>query len=237
MSQNQACPYDDATLLDYLRGAVPTAVQQSIEQSPDCREAAQQLAAEVRLLTPLLREAVCPDIDLLLDYQEGRLTGTQRLIVHRHLQRCQQCQAEVAMFGAIDAVPNVDAPSFFRRVVEALFQPPTLSAVPTRGGGLYRTQTRTPQITILLRTSKVTGKPRTWTLYGQLRADGEAPMVDGERITLQSLDKPENAAIEAVIEANGVFTCKGLAAGRYSLHVITAEEEILIRELKVGDAM
>jgi hypothetical protein len=235
MANHQACQFDDATLLNYLRDAVPPAVRQTIEQSPDCLQAARQLADEVRLLTPLLREVVCPEIDLLIDYQEGRITGTPRLVIHRHVQRCKQCQAELAMFGAIDAVPNVDPPSLFRRVVEALFQPPTLSAVPTRGGGIYRTQTRTPQINILLRTSKVTGKPRTWTLYGQLRTDDEASVVRCERITLQALDKPAKAAIEAVIEANGVFTCKGLAAGRYSLHVITPEEEILIRELKVGD--
>jgi hypothetical protein len=137
----------------------------------------------------------------------------------------------------VDAVPNQDAPSFFRRVIEALFQAPTLSPVPTRGGGIYRTQARTPQVNILLRTSKVAGKPRAWTLYGQLRTDDEAQALHCERITLQALDKPESPLVDAVVEANGVFTCKGLAAGRYALRIITPDEEILIRELKVGDEL
>jgi hypothetical protein len=234
MSNNPLCPYDDVTLLNYIRNAVSADVKQTIEQSPICLAAVRELADEIQLLTPFLREAVCPDIDTLLDYQEGRITGTPRLVIHQHIQRCQQCQAELAMFGAIDAVSNVEQPSFLRRVVEALFQAPTLSAAPTRGGGIYRTQTRTPQISILLRTSKVTGKSRTWTLYGQLRTDDDAPLVQYERVSLQRLDKPADAPIEAVTEA-GVFTCKGLAAGRYSLHVITADEEILLRELKIGD--
>ncbi len=235
MPKNERCQFDDVTLLDYVRNAVPADVRQTIEESPDCIKAAQKLADEMRVLTPLFRETVCPEIDTLIDYQEGRITGTPRLVIYQHIQKCKQCQAELAMFGAIDAVPNVEQPAFFRRVVEALFQAPTLSPVAVRGGGLYRTQVRTPQINILLRTSKATGKPRTWTIYGQLRTDDEAQNIQCERIVLQALDKPDNIEIETVVEAHGVFTCKGLAPGRYSLRVVTPDEEILIRELKVGD--
>jgi len=235
MSKNELCQFDDAMLLNYIRNAVPADVRQTIEKSPECIQAARKLVDEMRVLTPLLREAVCPEIDTLIDYQEGRITGTPRLVIYQHVQQCKQCQAELAMFGAIDVVPNGEQPSFFRRVVEALFQAPTLSAVAVRGGGIYRTHVRTPQINILLRTSQATGRPRTWTLYGQLRADDESPLVQPERIVLQALDKPDTAEIEAVGEANGVFICKGLAPGRYSLRIILSDEEILIRELKVGD--
>ncbi|MFN8492363.1 MAG: hypothetical protein U0350_32480 [Caldilineaceae bacterium] len=235
MSVNQGCQFDDATLLDYVRNAVPADVRRTIEASPDCVQAARRLADEMRVLTPLLRETVCPEIDTLIDYQEGRIKGTQRLVVYQHVQQCKQCQAELAMFGAIDNVPNVEQPAFFRRVVEAFFQAPTLSPVAVRGGGFYRTQVRTPQVNLLLRTSQATGKPRTWTLYGQLRADDETPLIQPERIVLQALDKPDNPEIDAVVEAHGVFTRKGLAAGRYALRVIMPDEEILIRELKVGD--
>lgn len=231
MAQTQACPFDDATLLDYLRDAVPTAVRARIEQSPACRQAAQQLAAEVTLLTPLLREAVCPEIELLLDYQEGRLTGTQRLVVHHHLQRCQQCQAEVAMFGAIDAVPTVEPPSFLRRVVEAFFQSPTLSPAPVRGGVLFY---RTPQIGIHLYSIKSPGKARTWVLQGLVRTVDDQPFTQCEDILLANLAEPEAPTQHALLDPSGTFRFSNLEASRYRLHLITAEEEILIREITVG---
>lgn len=231
MAQKQACPFDDATLLAYLRDAVPATVRQSIEQSPACRHAAQQLAAEVRLLTPLLREAVCPEIEQLLEYQEGRLTGTPRLVVHQHLQRCKQCQAEVAMFGAIDAVPAVAPPSLVRRVVAALFQPPTLSPVPVRGGMLFY---RAPQIGIYLYSLKSPGKARTWVLQGLVRTVDDQPFTACEELRLVNLDEPALPALPATLDPAGAFRFSDLEMGRYRLHLITAEEEILIREIAVG---
>ena len=53
MSLRQVCQFDDTTLLNYVRNAVPAAVRQTIEASPDCIQAAQKLADEMRVLTPL----------------------------------------------------------------------------------------------------------------------------------------------------------------------------------------
>lgn len=231
MVQKQACPFDDAILLDYLRDAAPMPVRQRIEQSPACLQAVQQLAAEIKLLTRLLREAVCPEIEVLIDYQEGRLTGTPRLVVHQHLQRCKQCQAELAMFGAIDAVPDVAPPSWVRRVVEALFQPPTLSPVPVRGGMFFY---RTPQIGIHLYSIKSPGKARTWVLQGLVRTVDDQPFTTSEEIRLVNLDEPEMPAQQTVLDPAGTFRFSDLETGRYRLHLITPEEEILIREITVG---
>ena len=231
MANQQPCQFDEATLLNYLRNAVPADVRQTIEQSPSCLGAAKQLADETRRLMPFLREAVCPEIDTLIDYQEGRITGTPRLVIHRHVQRCQQCQAELAMFGAIDAVPNVDQPSFLRRVVEALFQAPTLSAAPVRGNVIFY---RTPQIAIHLYSIKSPGKARTWILQGLLRSAEDQPFTQSEDILLVNLDEPAEPAQHAAREAAGTFSFSELEAGRYRLQVITPEEEIFIREIEIG---
>lgn len=231
MSNDQLCPYDDVTLLNYLRDAVPANIRQLIEQSPACLAAADKLADEMRLVTPFLRAAVCPEIDTLIDYQEGRITGTPRLVIYRHVQQCKQCQAELAMFGAIDAIPNLDQPSFFRRVVEALFQAPTLSPAAVRGGVLFY---RTPQIGIHLYSIKSTGKARTWVLQGLVRTVDDQPFTACEDILLVNLDEPDAPDQHATLDTAGTFRFSNLEAGRYRLHLITPEEEILIRELEVG---
>ena len=173
----------------------------------------------------------CPEIELLIEYQEGRLTGTQRLVVYHHLQRCKQCQAELAMFGAIDTVPNVDAPAFFRRVVDALFQSPTLTPAPVRGGMLFY---RTPQIGIYLYSIKNAGKARTWVLQGLVRTVDDQPFIACEDILLVDLDEPTTLVRHAVLGPTGTFRFSDLAASRYRLHLITPEEEILIREIALG---
>lgn len=236
MAQKQACQFDDVTLLAYLRDAVPMTVRQSIEQSAVCRQAVEQLANEMRLLMPLLREAVCPPLELLIDYQEGRISGTPRLVVYQHLQRCQQCQAELAMFDAIDAVPTVaptvfTPPAFVRRMVEALFQPPTASPVAVRGGMLFY---HTPQIGIHLYSIKSPGKARTWVLQGLVRTVDEQPFTTCEELRLVSLDEPDLPPRQTTLDPTGAFRFSDLERGRYRLHLITAEEEIWIREISVG---
>jgi hypothetical protein len=235
MPETTPCPYDETTLLDYIYGAASPEVSVAIQRSPECVEAVNTLAIEIRALTPYLRMALCPDVDTLIDFQEKRLPGVQQLVVDRHVRQCRQCQAEIAMFQAIDQVPLQDTPSRIKRWFEALLLHPTLAVAPARGGILYRTQIRTPQIDILVSTRKASGKPRKWVIRIDLRTENGVRVTDVESILLDSLDTPEASSIPATGEVEGGFVARGLNAGRYSVRIFTGDEKIYIRELIIGD--
>jgi hypothetical protein len=241
MPIDEPCPYDNATLLDYIRNEAPPALRTAIERSPACVEAAAILAEDIERLTPLIRMVLCPDVETLIDYQARRLPGAQQLVVHRHVQNCRPCQVEIAMFDAVDAVSLQDEPSLVRRIYESLFLPPTLSGVPVRGALPsihYRTQIRTPAIDIFIFTQKSSGKARTWTLRGELRSEDGLQFIQVEKIILHAVNPV--AATEAVevtttLDEDGMFVLRGLETGVYSLQIFTNEEEVLVRALKVGD--
>lgn len=241
MPGSESCPYDDVTLFDYLRGATSAEVRAAIERSPACMAAAAALATDQQGLTPLLRLALCPDPETLIDYHAKRLLGAQQLVIHNHVQRCRQCQTELAMLVAMDDVALVEEPSFLRRLFEAFFLPPTLNAAPVRGAlpsVHYRTQIRTPAIDILIFTQKQTGKARTWTLRGELRTEEGLHFTQVEKVVLRGphpLDASAMVEFSTTLDEEGMFVFRRLEAGDYALQVFTPAEEILIRTLKVGD--
>ena len=240
MPAYEPCPYDEITLLDYVRGVTSYEIKLAIERSPACMAAARTLAEDMQVLTPMLRLAICPDVDKLIEYHEKRLPGAKQLVIHNHVQRCRQCQEELAMFTAIDEVPLQNGPSFFRRVIEAFFLLPTLSAAPVRGtlpSIHYRTQIRTPAIDIFIFTQKQTGKTRTWTLRGELRTEEGLLFTEVEKIVLHGSDLSDidqKFELSTTLEEEGMFVFRGLETGDYSLHILTNDEEILVRSIKVG---
>lgn len=241
MPDVEECALDEATLLEYVQGNAAAELRAAIERSPACVAAARRLAEEVALLTPLLRLALCPDSATLIDYYAKALPSAQQLVVHNHVQRCRQCQGELAMFAAIAAVPLQAEPSLLRRLFEAVFLPPTLMAAPVRGAlpSLhYRTQIRTPAIDILIFTQKQSGKARTWTMRGELRTEEGLHFTQVEKVVLRPVDPPPADAtpeLTTTLDADGMFVFRRLEAGLYALQIFTDEEEILIRALKVGE--
>lgn len=240
MADDAPCAFDEATLLAYVQGNAPAELCAAIERSPPCVAAARRLAAEIETLLPLLRLALCPDAETLIDYYAKQLPGAQQLVIHNHVQRCRQCQGELAMYAAIDEVPLRVAPSFFQRLFEAVLLLPTQMAAPVRGAlpSLhYRTQIRTPAIDILIFTQKQSGKARTWTMRGELRTEEGLHFTQVEKVVLRTVDPPEGEAAEltTTLDADGMFVFRRLEAGSYALQIFTDAEEILIRTLKVGD--
>lgn len=232
MPDVEECALDEATLLEYVQGNAAAELRAAIERSPACMAAAHRLADEVAVLTPLLRLALCPDGATLIDYFAKALPSAQQLVVHNHVQRCRQCQGEIAIFAAIEAVPlRAEAP-FFRRLIEAVLTVPTLAPSPVRGAIL---QYQTPTIYILLDTRKSSGKMRTWTLVGELRTHEGIRFTDLESVRLQQNNEPESPMITATIEEDNSFVVKRLEAGSYRVHIVTSTEEINIRELIIGD--
>lgn len=240
MGDATPCAFDEATLLEYVQGNASAAVCAAIERSPPCVAAARRLAAEIKTLLPILRQALCPDADTLIDYYAKQLPSAQQLVIHNHVQRCRQCQGELAMYAAIDEVPLQAAPAFLQRLFEAVLLLPTQMAAPVRGAlpSLhYRTQIRTPAIDILLFTQKQSSKARTWTMRGELRTEEGLHFTQVEKIVLRTVDPPSEEALEltTTLDADGMFVFRRLEAGSYALQIFTDEEEILIRALKVGD--
>jgi hypothetical protein len=230
-----SCPFTEDILLDYINGHVDTATKAAIEASPACQQAANALQADLVEWQPSLRDMFCPDNADLVAYQERRLTGTAYLVTHHHMQRCPFCRAEVAMLAAMDAVP-LHEPSLVRRLYELIFQPATLSPVPVLGEGSYRTIERTPQIELLVRTTRTAGKQRNWLLMGRLRYDDEQPFTQVESIIIQDIEDQEAPVRSATVDEMGTFTIKELDAGLYRIHLLLPGEEIILHEFRIGDS-
>jgi hypothetical protein len=175
----------------------------------------------------------CPDAPTLVAYQERRLDAAAQLVAHRHIAECPRCQEEIALLGDIDAIPLAPTPGALRRLVEALFQPAIGQPQPARGELL---RYETPQVILNLSVRRAPGQRRTWTLRGQARTpDGRRMHGPIEAALLSRLDALEQDEQPATIETSGSFVFRGLLAGSYRLRLLTAEEEIIIRRIVVGD--
>lgn len=228
-----SCMFDEAVLLDYLTGDASDEVRRNVEESSACLEAVQQLAAQIGHLLPILYRSQCPDASQLVAYQEGQLASTEQLVVHAHVMRCPMCQAELDLLNEVDAISTVPQAGVFRRIIEAVFQPALAMAI---RGTILRYQT--PEVVINLSTRKATGKPRTWSVRGELRThDGQRVSDALEEASLQQTDaeQPDKTTSHGMVEANGRFTFQGVVAGAYRLSLLTHDEEIVIRRLVVGN--
>lgn len=231
MAEVEPCLFDEATLLEYIQGKAAAELCAAIERSPACVAAARHLATEVAVWADLLQRARCPDSATLIDYYNKGLPSTEQLVIRKHVAGCRQCQTELAMFAAIDEVPLQDEPSLVRRLVEAIFVMPTLQPAPVRG---MVWQYQTPQIAIHLSATKSMGKARTWTLQGLVSTVTGDPFTTCEEALLTNQSEPEQRTQRTVPETDGSFLFKGLAAGNYTLTIITPLEEVVIRTIDVG---
>ena len=229
------CTLDESILLDYISGVATAEERALVEQTPDCRAAAQRLGQQVKPLLRLLHRLECPPLEALIAYHEQRLASSAALEWHQHIVTCVRCQDELALFAAIDAAPPLHPPGIVRRIVEALFQSPLGMPHPVRGGGLYTT----PHLQIDLSMATVDGPPRRWTIWGEVRTtEGLAVPNMVEAVTLQRLDRLNQPAevVVGTVEADGAFVVAELPAGRYRLGMQTAAEEVVI-VLNVGEQL
>lgn len=231
MNVFEPCPFAEDILLDYVNGQVSAEIRRAIDRSPACRQAVAALQADLAAWRPALRQLFCPASEQLVAYQERRLTATDHLVIHNHVQQCPYCTAEMQMLAAVDA-PEA---SLIRRIYELLFLPATMAPVPVLGEGSYRTIERTPQIELLVRTTKAYSNRRSWSLFGRLRYENAQPFLQVEGISMRDLEDEEQQAYSATIDEHGAFTIKGLSAGTYQLRVIAGDEEIILNDFKVGE--
>lgn len=230
---DEPCAMDEGVLLDYIWGTASPELRAAIEISPACRAAAEQLARELRPLMQLMYRVVCPDAATLVAYQEGRLDSTAQLVWRQHLAECPHCQAEYQMMTTMDTIPLMPRPGVLRRVIEAVFQPPHAAPVALRGEVLHY---QTPQISIVLSTRRGSAKPIHWNLRGEARThDGQRMIGQLENVVLRPLEAADAGETQGSVAENGTFAFQGLPAGRYSLHIFTPEEEVIIRHMVIGD--
>jgi len=231
---DEPCILDESLLLDYISGVATVAEQALVERTPACLAAAQRLGQRLLPLIGVLHRFECPDVETLIGYQELRLDSTAQLVVRQHVAACPNCRAELLALADIDAVPDLPAKSVFRRIVEALFQPPLAMPQPVRGDVRHY---RTPQVSIQVSVRKMQGKARSWTLRGQLRLTDDHPIQDLlEAVLLTLADQPDDLPLTGALEPNGGFVVRNLPAGTYCVRLLTREEEIVIRRIVVGDS-
>lgn len=226
------CVYGEEILLDYLTGLASPELQQAIEHSPACLRAVQALAQEIGPWLANLQRVACPGVEQLIAYQQKQLKGPVQLVLYNHIQRCPRCQQELAILEAMDAIPLEAPPSPLRQLIEALLRPSLALPMPVRGEVLVY---HTPQVYINLSTRKNRSKARTWTLHGQLRTLNGEIITTVERIFLGNLEDTAIPEQFGLLDDQGFFVFKDLAAGHYRLRLLTAEEEIVIRTLEIGD--
>lgn len=235
MDGSDPCPYNEGILLDYLNGHLDVQTQRAIERSPACIAAANALQADVVAWQPGLRQMFCPSSERLVDYQERHISGTEYLVIHNHVQHCSWCRAEIEMLAAVDEVGEVAKPSLARRIYELIFQPATMAPVPMRGEGSYRTIERSPQIELLIRTSRIPGRQGTWMLFGRLRYEGDQPVTQVDSIVMQDIEDQNMPEYLAKVDDKGTFTIRNLEEGSYRMRINRENEEIVLRQIKIGD--
>jgi hypothetical protein len=253
------CDLDEALILEYITGDASAEIRAAIEQSPACMAAAQRMAQELKPLMTLFSRLECPDIDMLVAYQEGTLDSSVQQVVQRHVTTCSQCQEELHILTAIDMVPlelavsqpDLDARSHTptpvlpdvepmlidrlvslgKRLVAAIYQPaPELQLL---GGEVQIYQT--PQVAVTVSTDPGMTRSRTWILSVEVRSiDGELLNHLVEAVVLQS---PNASATEqrAEVDESGLYTCKDLVSGSYQLFIVMPQEIIQIRTITIGE--
>jgi hypothetical protein len=184
-------------------------------------------------LLSLLHRITCPDPETLVNYQERRLAGTERLVIARHIAECPLCAEELHILNSIDAVPLESTPSLGRRLIEAIFQSPLQLPQPVRGTILHY---RALDLLIHLIVRKMPDQSGLWLIRGQIRTlEGQLVLEQIERVTLRTLNDPEETLQETDIESGSSFNFGELPTGLYTLTVFTADTEIVIPELLIGD--
>ncbi|MBX3001205.1 MAG: sigma-70 family RNA polymerase sigma factor [Caldilineaceae bacterium] len=233
-SMEEHCPLDELDLLDYITGLASAEVRERIESSPVCQLAAATLLFEIGPLLAVLYRRNCPTVEQLVDYQEHRLFSTQRLIIHQHVQSCPLCQSEMEHFHRIDLASQSDKGGWLRRIVEAIFQPPTLASQPIRGE--THLNYRAEDIHLALNLRPDTDLPGRWTLRGQVRSS--QGMLIGNEVASAVLISTTNGEIQESewSEERRSFAFRQVEAGVYRLHLGTSEAEIVVPSIAVGNA-
>ena len=229
---DQPCGYDEAVLLDYIMGLVEAEVGAAIQASPACLRQASQLAQTFGPFLRLVYRLDCPNPTALVAYQQRVLPGSQRLVIYRHLEQCLRCQEDLMLLNSVDQPGTVRETNLLRRMVEALYQSPV--AFGLQGGWLHF---RTPEVFINISSRQNRSKARSWRVRAQVRThEGAILTATVQAAALEALDQstPVTYQPDTPTDENSLVF-REVQAGNYSLLIVMPNEDIVIRNLAIGD--
>lgn len=228
-SVSEFCPHDDAVLLDYILGIAEAPTALSIEASAACLQRVDALHEEMHAFLIAAHRYSCPTPEALVHYVEQSTSGSERLLIFRHLEQCVRCRSDLALVKTIAADEQPAADSIFKRVIEAIHRPPL--AYGLQGEWLHF---HTPHLFINISARHAAEHARTWTVRLQLRShEGELLTQNVESAVLGRLDNVAAHRLDGASGSSLIFP--KVEAGRYYLLLTLQEEEIVIRQFSVGD--
>jgi len=230
----QKCQYGEVALLDYVTGIADAELRAGIEMSPACVRAAAELRSDLSSILITIESLGCPAPAQLVAYQERKMSGTERLVLYRHISDCTDCQDELQVLSAVDAVDGEQKVSPFARVIEAVLQP--MQALPNPLRGEPQTY-KAGDLQVNLTISRDTSQRYHWRLRGQVRdADGRK-FADIEQILLTKQKSEPLNQQSTTLNEHGSFAFADIAAGLYELAIITSEAELMIPAIVIGEQM
>jgi hypothetical protein len=229
---DQPCRLEETVLLDYIMGIADAEMTAAIQASPACLQRVRELAQGLGPFLLFSYRMDCPSPEALVAYQQRTLPGSERLVLYQHIEQCPRCREDIMTFEAIDHSAKTNNASVFRRIVEALYQSPL--AFGLQGEWLHY---RTADLAIYMSPRQEPGKQRGWSVRIQLRTlQGELHTHLVESAHLQRVDQ------ESLIEVTGNLSAdqsslifRDVRAGHYCLSILWPEQEIIIRDLPIGE--
>jgi|GEM_PF-1466934 len=233
------CQYDEVALLDYITGIADAELRAGIEMSPACVQAAAELRSDLSPLFTAVKTLGCPAPSQLIAYQTRETSGIERLVLYRHIDSCAECQDELELLHAVDAVDGQQKKNPFTRLIEAVLQPMQALPQPLRGDPqTYQAGDLQVNLTI----SRDPTQRYHWRLRGQVRSNDGRKFVDIEQIiltaqksTLQTFAPSSQQS--TTLNEHGSFSFADIATGLYELAIITSDAELLIPAIAIGEQM
>jgi hypothetical protein len=221
-------PLDEAQLSAAIDGAADAEVLEHLEGCASCRQRLRQAMKIEQTLSITLRRWDCPPSQQLGDYELDLLSGTERLVVESHLQRCARCQEELDELRRFlkparePAAPN--AGRAWQRALVAQLLPASASALrgssPAARIDLFGIQEGDAIITVQWRP----GPTGTAAVLAQIADESQ------ERWTGALVEFRREQALVAttMVDDLGGFSAGDLPGGAVEIRIIPASGQIVI---------
>jgi anti-sigma factor RsiW len=228
----------------YAEGEALPHVVEHLNRCPACRAKLEANLGFERRLRQALHRFDCPSPDLLRDYYWGYLPAGQQREVRDHLAWCPHCADELSELGESMAVEKAElADSLLARaqqaaarvglIVAQLVSPDPRLASALRGEAREVLLFEAGDLALSIHSEQA--ESGAYTLWGQaLSLPVESSAEDYVRLT--GYEEGEEAmeaihAVQAAIDANGVFTLADLRPGTYQLVVSLADQRMVVPNL------
>ncbi len=223
----------EGDLLAYLEGVAPPEVAARIAASPALSAAAAELRLLDTLMGSALQRSTCPELDDLLLYQAGLMTGVSQQQLARHIQGCPDCRHELAQLATPAAPPLPERlAAAGRRLLDALrVSAPPQPALALRGNAHQQLEYQAGDYHLLLAIIPPVAGEDIWQIEGQIsHADAPAALPEA---TVQAL-RADNLVAQDSVDEFGFFALDQLPAGSYTLQIDLPEERVMVADVIIA---